>query len=199
MPETLLSILCSEPWRWDSFASSEITFNQDGTGKLTCRAELNIWIAAEIEWKAHDAASLQQQQQIISTSQQDAAPLAAGPIKIDLTLTKRRIPHFGDRGADVSSSSSSSSSSGQGINEEALEEAAFLPKTYTLRLEQGHFHAQSYTPEQAPQHTPRFQLRLTFDPSPYPPREEWLRPERAPDSMRFWEWTQFCSRQIGYF
>lgn len=34
MPETLLSILCSEPWRWDSFASSEITFNQDGTGKV---------------------------------------------------------------------------------------------------------------------------------------------------------------------
>lgn len=34
MPETVLSVLCSEPWRWDSFASSEITFNQDGTGKV---------------------------------------------------------------------------------------------------------------------------------------------------------------------
>ncbi|KAM3450572.1 hypothetical protein MY3296_006035 [Beauveria thailandica] len=93
MPETLLSVLCSEPWRWDSFASSEITFNPDGTGELTCRAELNIWIAAEIEWKAQNTASLQQQ---ISTSQQDAAAsLAAGPIEIELTLTKRRIPRFG--------------------------------------------------------------------------------------------------------
>ncbi|KAK8142225.1 hypothetical protein G3M48_009136 [Beauveria asiatica] len=194
MPETLLSVLCSEPWRWDSFASSEITFNPDGTGELTCRAELNIWIAAEIEWKAQNAACLQQQ---ISTSQQDAAAsLAAGPIEIELTLTKRRIPRFGGAAAaaDVSSS-------GHGINQEVLEDGAFLPKTYTLRLEQGQFHAQSYTPQpgQAPHNTPRFQLRLTFDPSPLPPREEWLRPERAPDSMRFWEWTQFCSRHIGYF
>ncbi|KAM3450543.1 hypothetical protein MY3296_006006 [Beauveria thailandica] len=90
MPETLLSVLCSEPWRWDSFASSEITFNPDGTGELTCRAELNIWIAAEIEWKAQNTASLQQQ---ISTSQQDAAAsLAAGPIEIELTLTKLQHP-----------------------------------------------------------------------------------------------------------
>ncbi|OAQ97918.1 hypothetical protein LLEC1_08043 [Akanthomyces lecanii] len=121
MPETLLSILCSERWRWDSFASSEITFNQDGTG-------------------------------------------------------------------------------------EALRDGAFRPKTYALRLEQGEFRAQSCAPEEGQaqaaattQHRPRFQLRLTLDPSPYPPREEWLRPERAPDSMRFWEWTQFCSRQAGYF
>lgn len=34
MPETLLSVLCSERWRWDSFASSEITLNQDGTGEV---------------------------------------------------------------------------------------------------------------------------------------------------------------------
>ncbi|ATY63295.1 epoxide hydrolase [Cordyceps militaris] len=188
MPETLLSILCSEPWRWDAFASSEIVFHPDGTGKLTCRAELNVWIAAETEWKARDAASLQQQVSLGRDGDDDASSLAAGPVEIELTLTKRRLrsaPHP-DRAA---------------INEDVLEEAGFRPKTYTLRLDRGAFHAQSHVPErgQPPQHTPRFRLRLTLDPSPYPPRQEWARPERAPDAMRFWEWTQFCSRRIGYY
>ncbi|KAF5131255.1 hypothetical protein E5D57_007608 [Metarhizium anisopliae] len=182
MPESVLSILCSEPWRWDSFASSEITFNQDGTGKLTCRAGFNAWIAAEIEWTARHAESLQEQ---ITMSQHDSC--LVDRLEIELTLTKRR-----PGGADMSR---------HRINEDALKEGAFLPKTYTLCLEKGEFHAQSYVPEQgqSPRQTPKFQLRLAFDPSPYPPRQEWVRPHRGPDSMKFWEWTQFCSRHIGFF
>ncbi|KAK8926858.1 hypothetical protein VCV18_003322 [Metarhizium anisopliae] len=61
--------------------------------------------------------------------------------------------------------------SGHRINEDALKEGAYLPKTYTLCLEKGEFHAQPYVLEQgqSPWQTPKFQLRLTFDPSLYPP------------------------------
>ncbi|KAK2598205.1 hypothetical protein QQS21_005682 [Conoideocrella luteorostrata] len=183
MFETVLSVLCSEPWRWDLFGSSEIRFRQDGTGELICRAELNVWIAAEVEWKPRHAESLNQE---FNPNQHDSA--LVHQIEIELTLTKRRIPDLG--GVDMF---------GYRINEDVLEEEAFMPKTYIICLEKGSFHAQSHQPqEEQPlvEQTGKFELRLTFNPSPYPPRQEWKQPDRAPDAMMFWEWTQFCCRQI---
>ncbi|QLI70275.1 uncharacterized protein G6M90_00g079150 [Metarhizium brunneum] len=48
--------------------------------------------------------------------------------KVDMTLTKRRIPSLGN--ADMSK---------YNINESLLAQAAFEPKTYTITLDQGNF------------------------------------------------------------
>lgn len=82
------------------------------------------------------------------------------------------------------------------INESLLTNDAFLPKTYTVRLEEGNFLTpyDLMLPEED-QYTPRFALRLAFDKSPYPPRHEWKEPGGAPDAMKMWEWKDFCGRQ----
>ncbi|EGX91065.1 epoxide hydrolase [Cordyceps militaris CM01] len=148
---------------------------------LICRTELNVWIAAEFDWQPHG-------QQVFSRMV-DAAKHDSSPVnlqaKVDMTLTQRRIPKIGN--ADMSK---------YNINESLLVQAAFEPKTYTMTLEKGTFLSpcDAQFPEYLTEHTPRFQLRLTFDTSPYPPRCEWQKPQEGPDAIRFWEWKQFCGR-----
>lgn len=42
---------------------------------------------------------------------------------------------------------------------------------------------------------PRYSLRALFDTSPYPPSEEWRRPEGGPDSNAFWGNREFVARR----
>lgn len=154
--------------------------------QLVCRAELNVWIAAEFDWKQ---GSNQTPKTSDTTRDSFDKPDIVGHADIEMTLTKRRIPRL--RGADMERYI---------INEALLTDDAFLPRTYHLSLEKGVFLA----PFDAMQpsdflYTPRFAYRLSFDKSPYPPRQEWREPEGAPDAFRFWEWKQFCSGQIGSF
>ncbi|KAF7586501.1 hypothetical protein BBP40_008783 [Aspergillus hancockii] len=183
MTEPLLSVLTGESWSWDSLDANQITFNKDGTGKLICRAELNVWIAAEFDWKPHDPKSLSQPINITNASSK--TPSLLGEFNIELALTKRRIAKLGD--VDTQR---------YRINESLLTDAAFTPKTYTIRLEQGGF----LTPFDARQpvaSSPMFAVRLVFDKSPYPPREEWKEPDGTPDAMKFWEWREFCGRRLS--
>ncbi|KAK8917677.1 hypothetical protein VCV18_008997 [Metarhizium anisopliae] len=184
MQESLLSILCSEPWHWDSEDASQIAFDENGTGKLICRAELNVWIAAEFDWQPHDQQAFSQ---TVDLGKNDGSPINL-KTKIGLTLTRRRIPSIGH--ADMTK---------YRINESLLAQAAFKPKTYTITLEKGNFLSpyDARFPEAQTEYTPRFRLRLTFNTSPYPPRCEWQEPQGAPDALKFWEWKQFCSRKIG--
>lgn len=153
--------------------------------KLVCRHELNIWIAAEFEWKAQKPESLDQVVNLSSISDTRKDPHHISQFDIELTLAKRRIPRM--RRPETQ---------GWRINESLLTDEAFLPKTYTVRLEEGNFLTpyDLMLPEED-QYTPRFALRLAFDKSPYPPRHEWKEPGGAPDAMKMWEWKDFCGRQ----
>jgi len=184
MSETLLSILLREDWSWDPMGANQITFNNDGTGRLVCRHELNVWIAAEFDWKPQSPESLDTVIDISSNTPND--PHLISQFDIELTLTKRRIPKLGT--AEMHS---------YRINESLLTDDAFLPKTYTVRLEKGEF-ITSYdamSTEEIP-NASTFALRLVFDKSPYPPRDEWKTPEGAPDAIKFWEWKEFCGRRL---
>jgi hypothetical protein len=153
--------------------------------KLVCRHELNIWIAAEFEWRPLQPASLEQAVgDIRRMGGSRAHPRLVGQFAIELTLTTRRIAPM--QRPEMRSWL---------INEALLTDAAFRPKTYTLRLEQGSFLTpyDARPPGELPQ-TPRYALRLAFDTSPYPPRDEWREPEGAPDAMKMWEWKEFCAR-----
>lgn len=75
-----------------------------------------------------------------------------------------------------------------------IKEEAFLTKSFIVTLEQGDFITQ-YDALGASD-PPHFNFRLVFDPSPYPPREQWKDTARpAADALKFWEWNEFCSRQ----
>ncbi|RMZ37268.1 hypothetical protein CA14_012039 [Aspergillus flavus] len=102
---------------------------------------------------------------------------------IEITLTKRRITALGDAVNRLV------------INEQLLTDAAFLPKEYTVKLENGQFLCASDVGGRYSD-SPRFRTRLVFDKSPYPPREEWKETDGGVDANRFWEWREFCSRRL---
>ncbi|PGH17862.1 hypothetical protein AJ80_04685 [Polytolypa hystricis UAMH7299] len=183
--ESLLSILCSGGWFWDSGRSNEIKFNEDGTGTLICRLELNVWIATEIDWKFKNPESLQQVVDL-SGKPRKKHPQSLSKFDLEITLTKRRIPKLLQ--VDMYRVK---------LNEELLKDDAFVPKTYSIHLKKGDFltDADARMDKQLP-YTPHFWLRLVFDKSPYPPRKEWKEPSGAPDSCKFWEWKEFCGRQL---
>ncbi|KAE8366757.1 hypothetical protein BDV27DRAFT_124901 [Aspergillus caelatus] len=181
MSETLLSILTGEPWSWDPYESNQIRFNKDGTGTLICRLELVVWIAAEFDWKPQNPECLSQP--IDLPTNPPKRPSHLTQFNIEIALTKRRIPALGD------------AVNRRIINEQLLTDAAFLPKKYTIKLESGQFLCASdvgggYSD------SPRFGTRLSFDRSPYPPREEWKETDGGVDANKFWEWREFCSRRL---
>jgi hypothetical protein len=102
-----------------------------------------------------------------------AHPQLLSLFDIELTLAKRRNAWM--RRADKQR---------WRVNEALLTDGAFRPKTYALRLERGTFLTQydARPPGEQP-HARRFALRLTFDPSPYPPRHE-SRESNAPNRMK---------------
>ncbi|PYI19615.1 hypothetical protein BO99DRAFT_432524 [Aspergillus violaceofuscus CBS 115571] len=81
------------------------------------------------------------------------------------------------------------------LNEDCLTEQAFQPKTFKIRLEYGQFFHQWETQRTGvPDWSYPYALRLVFDPSPYPPREEWTAAwgDAVLDYQRFWQRTEFC-------
>ncbi|KAI9812546.1 MAG: hypothetical protein M1826_002796 [Phylliscum demangeonii] len=188
MSETLLSILCGQDgWHWLDNTNT-ITFNKNGTGELVCRYELIVWIAAEFEWKPQSPESLDQVVDVsgIGPTRKDP-PQPISQFDIELTLAKRRIPSM--RGPDAQR---------RRMNESLLTDDAFLPKTYTVRLERGNFltpYDAMLPPEKEDQYHPRFALRLVFDKSPYPPQHEWKEPGMGPDATKMWEWKEFVGRE----
>lgn len=153
--------------------------------KLVCAIELNVWIAAEFEWKAQKPESLDQVVNLSSISDLRKDPHHISQFDIELTLAKRRIPRM--RAPEMQD---------RKINESLLTDDAFLPKTYTVRLEEGNFlttFAQTL-PKKQLVYTPRFALRLAFDKSPYPPRHEWKEPGIAEDAVKMWEFKDFYGR-----
>lgn len=113
-------------------------------------------------------------------------PRLAAVFELEMTLTARRVD-----------SMDAETRARYRINEAVLAPAAFLPKIYTVRMDKGNFRAPPFE-ERGSSGGPfarKFLFRLRFDPSPYPPREEW-RAEAGggPDSLRMWEWRDFCGR-----
>ncbi|GJC80594.1 hypothetical protein ColLi_03432 [Colletotrichum liriopes] len=188
MGETLQSILCGEPWAWDSDDACHITFENNGAGELVARSELCIWIAAEIEWKCSNPEVLKNVISVNETSSFWSYGSTARQIAqfdIEVTLTKRRVSTLG-----------SALERYKRINDELLSEAAFAPKVYTVRLEHGVFRSPASLSSGNSQWSPRYNLQIIFDKSPYPPENEWKDTSGGPEAIKFWEWTEFCSGKL---
>ena len=201
MSDVLRSILCGEDyWYWDPHGGCTIKFNKDGTGevnrtthsssletswtvyKLLCAAELLLWIAAEFEWKLQNIESLDQTvdlRNVIDDARKNH-PRLIGRFTIELTLSKRCFPRLRQ------------SVQGRQFNESLLIDDAFLPKAYTITLEKGFFKTPYDVIEN--EYTQRYALRLVWEPSPYPPREEWKGAQASVEAHKFWEHKIFCGR-----
>ena len=105
---------------------------------------------------------------------------------LEITLTKRAIITRGPTDGYI-------------LNEENLIDDAFLPKTYSVRLEKGMFKT-AFERTAGPVRPWRqsYAYQLVFDKSPYPPRHEWKDPEDVPEPpfLAFSEWREFCSRSV---
>jgi len=183
MNEALCSILCGEnEWCFHTEGQS-IKFNQEGTGELWCRCNFNYFIAAELEWKSIDPPNRSTQiTRSTNSLTHTKLPQLLGQLTLEITLVKQ-IPQHAR--AFLSRSTI--------LNELGLTDAAFRPKSYTIRIEKGNFVEPCCIRGMSPS-MPRFALRLLFDTSPYPPRVEWRAPEGGPDSNCFWEHREFVGR-----
>lgn len=80
------------------------------------------------------------------------------------------------------------------LNECSLSDDAFRPKSFTIRIEKGDFTEPIWVGSKD-SYRPRYEIRLLFDKSPYPPRAEWKKPEGGPDSNNFWDNIEFVGRR----
>ncbi|KAM5436549.1 hypothetical protein MferCBS31731_005827 [Microsporum ferrugineum] len=161
MAETLRSILCGRMWNVDSHDGIWIEFKDDGTGEMAYYGELNVFIAAEIEWGTIDPTALDQ---VIHRGEEKETRLLA-EFDINLTLTKRRLTSIGPYYTD-----------GATINGGRLEDNAFILRTFHVRLEKGSFiPITNICDGKVYQFTKRYALRLAFDKTPFPPSAVWKR------------------------
>ncbi|GKZ21570.1 hypothetical protein AbraIFM66951_005224 [Aspergillus brasiliensis] len=174
---TVRSILCEGPWVWNDGAS-EVNFHEDGTGKLFCSTEYTCWIFAEIDWKPHNPASLDQ---VIDLDNNRKQSTILADFTIEMTLTTRRPPDIWWKGK---------------VNEDWLNEEAFRAKTYRISLEHGRFRNQ-FDVKHNVRNGARYALRIVLDPSPFPPGEEWNHESSGPHVMRLWECTEFNARKYS--
>ncbi|TVY44160.1 hypothetical protein LOCC1_G005920 [Lachnellula occidentalis] len=181
MNESLCSILSGDDWIIDLLApfSKSLKFNLDGTGELWCCGEHYMWIALDFQWKSIGVG--QPVTSATAATRSNKSPQIMGQLNIEITLSRRIPQEVEPRYA--------------GFVFNQLEDTAFQPKSYSIRIEKGHFVRPSAVGSPVNyKHPDKYALRLLFDKSPYPPREEWTEPEGGPDSGRFWNITEFVGR-----
>jgi len=189
--DTVLSLLCGpEVWQFDPNASCNISFNKNGTGLLWAGAEISVFIAAEFDWEIKSSESLDTVVDLSSFN--NLKDTLISEFDIELTLTTRIHPILRKTRNDYTL-----------LNEQALTDAAFLPKNYTVRLEHGRFDDPS-TPWINWNSPPfwfrpdKYALRLLFDKSPFPPSEEWNEEVRGiAKQCHFWEIKEFVDLHSG--
>ncbi|KAI1213100.1 uncharacterized protein F4807DRAFT_457185 [Annulohypoxylon truncatum] len=186
MNEALCSILSGEDEWYYHEEGRHIKFNKDGTGELWCRCNFNYWILAVIEWKSvkppHGPSQIVEFPGQVSNTAWNKGPQLLGQLDLEITLTKR-LPKLAE---------TSVLAQGTGINERSLTDDAFQPRLFTVRIEKGNF----VVPASTVSSDWRYELRLLFDKSPYPPRSQWKNPEHGPDDSQFWDIVEFVSRHV---
>jgi hypothetical protein len=141
------------------------------------------FIALELEWKS---LSSPQPGQVVETASatRRRSPQLLGQLNLEITLTKRLVQ-------DLDPSIMRQNTI---MNEHSLSDDAFRAKSFTVRIEKGNFTEPSWVGFKG-SYRPRYALRLLFDKSPYPPREEWKKPEGGPESNHFWDHVEFVGRR----
>ncbi|KAI9662744.1 MAG: hypothetical protein M1829_006139 [Trizodia sp. TS-e1964] len=150
--------------------------------KLWCCIDFCWFIALELEWKSLPLPA--QAEPVVDRAPGTPDSQLLGLLKVEITLLKKLAP-----GLDASMMRSSSIP-----NEHSLSDDAFRAKPFSIRIEKGNFTEPVWVGSEG-SFRPRYTFRLLFDKSPYPPREEWKKPEGGPDSNKFWDNVEFVGRR----
>lgn len=184
MSSTWRTLLCQNGWTYPTTYGNWIKFNEDGSGELHCGVSPAAFICAELKWRTLGDTSA------ATNDKADTHHQASFDIEITLCST---IPDALKQDTQP------------GLNERNLTVVAFRPKTYRLEIATGGFPAERWlcfdksSPDDAGEGDDfagaSYDLRITFDQSPYPPLEEWAEENavvgRAIRSHRFWEFRDF--------
>lgn len=143
------------------------------------------YLGADIQWTCSDPESLSK---VIDVPKNRGLQHLA-QFNINMTIERHPVPIFYSAGPH------------KFHPERALAEAAFQPKSFTVRLEKGVFPTPICAKNPKDDiHARKYALRLVFDSSSYPPPEEWTdESNHSASSARVWEWTTFVSRDLGPF
>jgi hypothetical protein len=149
---------------------------------LTCSSGLTLFITVEFEWRAVEPTNALDKPCTTGLVGPND-PLTLGRCNVEITLTKRPIPTLANTDTNDNI-----------WNEALLRESAFTPRRVTLTFENGSFvsAADKKWRKKDLWDAPRFKYRLTINPSPYPPRVEWVDPL---DQLGFWNWREFCTEK----
>lgn len=145
------------------------------------------WIALWFDWKPKTGYD---PTRVVNTVRSNQNSELLAEFKISLNLTKRMITTdewFYNTEGRVPR-----------INE--LNDSAFLPRTFAVRLEKGgkFLTAADGRLETKYHHDcPKFGMRLVMNPSPFPAREGWQDPTNGAEQSKFWEVTEFVSKQLS--
>lgn len=152
--------------------------------KLLCVIELSVFIAVEFDWKVLDPPPTENKVSLSGGS--PTTPTQIAQMEIEMTWTKRLPPRL--RQSDLSNLPTA---------EHWFTDEAFQTKRFTVHLQQGRFPAPTRSDAtDGFLDRQRFSLRLAFSPSVFPPQSEWKEPDGAPAAYQFWQWNEFCSREL---
>ncbi|KAI9651825.1 MAG: hypothetical protein M1829_002138 [Trizodia sp. TS-e1964] len=188
MNEALSSILCSEQsWSYQVFFQC-IIFNADGTGEVYCNFEMCWLLALAFEWKTLPPPPPPPPTTPAAQRPCARSPQLLGHLNVEITLARRLPPGIPEKMRQH----------GTYLTEKVLRDAAFRPKPFCLRMEKGVFMEPGMVGVEG-MGAARYTLRLLFDKSPFPPREEWWKPnsgpDGGPDGISFWEKREFVARR----
>jgi hypothetical protein len=85
------------------------------------------------------------------------------------------------------------------VNAGSLEDGAFQPRLFAVRIEQGLFEPPAATRSRSKgfycaEPDLHYTRRLVFDPSPYPPESQWKRTRWFSSNVAYWEWKEFVGK-----
>lgn len=85
------------------------------------------------------------------------------------------------------------------MNEKLLRNVAFIPKTFAARLEEGKFRTPLYVQYGVTisEYERWDAFRMVFDRSPFPPQEEWQRPDDGGiNSIKMWKIRELVAHEL---
>jgi len=137
---------------------------------------MSLFIAAIFDWEPRTDQDDALLEEVVSNGRENIPAVG-----LKLTLTKRRMPWYGNMPTD-----------GWQLHDKNLTQDAFNPKIYTLKFEQGTFPVIANITSGL---CHWYSLHLKFDPSPYPPLDEWAM-KRPAEGHKYWERKDFYREQI---
>lgn len=155
-----------------------------------------VYIAAQTTWRLVGAVKTDlPPARLANLARGSNRTIEAATFSVELRLTKHKAPKiYPDLPPSVEAQWSG--------NERHLSDEAFEPRLLKVKLETGIFKVPLYEHLTSAATMPevRYGLRLTFDPSPVPPRLLWkdhFRANPVSAGSDYWNFTQFCAQPVS--